>query len=263
VGTLFAYVIAVCSPVVVPFLMMKWWPLKRGHLAHREKRRRPDTSRREEQRMNPRVTTSEACLSHAAPKPQAITAVFWLQGITLAWMVLECAVSLYAASAAHSSALLAFGADSLIELLSATVALLAFLAWFPITKDRASQWSGLLLYVLAAVVAGLAIASVVYDLQPNVSHIGIGITVAALIVMPILSWQKRKMARTTGNRSLAADATQSATCAYLAGVTLLGLSLNLVFHIHWIDSAAALAAVPILIIEGRKASRGEGCGCTE
>lgn len=206
--------------------------------------------------------TPEACHSHATPQPQAATAVFWLQGITIAWMIVECAVSLYAASAAHSSALLAFGADSLIELLSAIVALLSFLPWFPVTKDQASQWSGILLYLLAAVVAVTAIGSVAYHFQPDVSLIGIGISVAALIVMPVLSWLKRKMAKTTGNRSLAADATQSATCAYLAGVTLLGLGLNLVFAIHWMDSAAALVAVPVLIIEGRKASRGEGCGCT-
>jgi len=212
--------------------------------------------------MNQPFTTPEACQSHAAPQPQTTRVVFWLQGITIAWMIVECAVSLYAASAAHSSALLAFGADSLIELFSALIALLSFLPSFPITKDRASQWSGILLYLLAAVVAVTAIVSLAYDFRPEVSLSGIGITVAALIMMPVLSWLKRKTASTTGNRSLAADATQSATCAYLAAVTLLGLGVNLAFHIHWMDSAAALAAVPILIIEGRKASHGEGCGCT-
>lgn len=97
--------------------------------------------------------------------------------------------------------------------------------------------------------------------RPDPSWIGVGITVAALAIMPGLAWFKRKVARTTDNRALAADAVQSATCAYLAAVTLTGLGINTVFHIRWIDSAAALAAVPILLIEGRRAMRGESCGC--
>jgi hypothetical protein len=47
--------------------------------------------------------------------------VLWLQGITVAWMLVECAVSIYAAALARSPAILAFGADSLIEVFSATV----------------------------------------------------------------------------------------------------------------------------------------------
>jgi hypothetical protein len=54
---------------------------------------------------------------------------------------------------------------------------------------------------------------------------------------------------------------QSATCAYLAGITLAGLAINAVFHIAWIDSLAALAAVPILLWEGRSAWRGHTCAC--
>jgi divalent metal cation (Fe/Co/Zn/Cd) transporter len=56
--------------------------------------------------------------------------------------------------------------------------------------------------------------------QPEASPLGIGITAAALIVMPLLAWEKRKLARRTGNSALAADAVQSATCAYLAMLTL-------------------------------------------
>jgi divalent metal cation (Fe/Co/Zn/Cd) transporter len=177
-------------------------------------------------------------------------------------MLAECGVSLYAAKAAHSAALLAFGADSLVELLSAGVALLSFIPSFPVTKDRASRWAGILLFVLAGIVAVTAVLSLRYGIRPQISFSGIGITIAALIVMPVLAWLKRKIARTTGNRALAADAVQSATCAYLAAVTLAGLGANAIFHIRWIDSAAALAALPLIIIEGRKAMRGESCGCT-
>ncbi len=187
--------------------------------------------------------------------------VLWLQGITLVWMAIECGVSLYSAMTAHSAALLAFGADSFVELLSAFVALLSFLPSFSLTRERAARWAGILLFVLAAVVAAAAIMALSRGTKPETSWAGIGITIAALIVMPLLAWFKRRTANATGNRALAADAVQSATCAYLAAITLAGVGLNAIFHIHWVDSAAALAALPILLVEGRRAMRGESCGC--
>ena len=145
--------------------------------------------------------------------------------------------------------------------LSASVALLSFLPSFPLTKDRAARWAGVLLFVLGAVIAMTAIVTLIRGNHPETSYVGIGITVAALFVMPVLAWLKRKMARLTYSRALAAGAVQSATCAYLAAITLFGLALNALFHIHWIDSAAALAALPILFVEGRRAIRAEGCAC--
>jgi divalent metal cation (Fe/Co/Zn/Cd) transporter len=68
--------------------------------------------------------------------------------------------------------------------------------------------------------------------------------------MPILSRAKRRNANLTGNRALAADAVQSATCAYLAGLTLLGLALNATLHIRWVDPLAALIAIPIIVHRG-------------
>lgn len=198
----------------------------------------------------------------ACPSPTDAThKVVWLQGITLVWMVAECGVSLYGAATAHSSALLAFGADSFVELLSATVILLAIVPSFPLTKDRAARLAGVLLFVLAAVVALVTLLSFLYRVKPETSCSGIAITLVALLVMPILAWAKGRAAQRTNNRALAADAVQSATCAYLAAVTLAGLAINATWHIHWMDSIAALVAVPILIIEGRRAIHGEDCGC--
>jgi divalent metal cation (Fe/Co/Zn/Cd) transporter len=148
-----------------------------------------------------------------------------------------------------------------VGLLSASVALISFVPSFQLTKDRTDRWAGILLYLLAVVVALTAALSLARGVRSETSWSGIGITVAALVVMPILAWFKRKIAIETDNRALAADAAQSATCAYLAAITLAGLAVNALFHIHWIDSMAAVAAIPILIIEGRKAMRGESCGC--
>lgn len=174
-------------------------------------------------------------------------------------MTVECGISLLAAARAHSVALLAFGSDSLVELLSAIVVLLQFLPRFPLKKRYADKAAGGLLFALSGVV--LVISWVGRTREMETSMLGIAITVAALIVMPLLAWMKRREAVRINNRALAADATQSATCAYLAAVTLAGLMIFAVWHIHWVDTVAALAAIPILIVEGRRAWRGEGCGC--
>ena len=176
-------------------------------------------------------------------------------------MLVECGISLYGAVTANSPALLAFGADSFVELLSATVVLLAVAPSFPLPKGLAARLTGILLFVLAGVVALVTVLSVLYRVKPETSCSGIVITLAALLVMPILAWMKRKAARQTNNRSLAADAVQSTTCAYLAAITLVGLGINALWHVSWVDSAAALLALPILIIEGRRAFRGDSCGC--
>lgn len=194
-----------------------------------------------------------------APKPPR-TRVFWL-GVTLAWMFVEFGVAVYAAAAAHSPALLAFGSDSLVELMSATVVLLQWIPNISISERKAARTASVLLFVLAVAVVGAALAGLTPGLRPRPSRAGIAITIAAMFAMPVLAWLKRREARRFGNAALAADATQSATCAYLALVALLGLAVNAWFHIAWFDTAAALAAVPILLQESRTACKGQTCKC--
>lgn len=187
--------------------------------------------------------------------------VVFLQSFTLLWMLLECGISLYSAVRAHSPVLFAFGFDSFVELLSASLVILSLAPRFHYNQRSINRASGLLLFILAAVVAFTSALSLLGKLQPEASPLGIAITFAALLVMPLLAWQKRKLAQAIEHHALAADAVQSATCAYLAALSLSGLVLNAWFHIAWADSLAALAAIPILIVEGRRAMRGQNCSC--
>ena len=194
-------------------------------------------------------------------KPVLSSSVLWLQSVTVGWMLIELGVSAYSAWTARSAAILAFGSDSFVEVLSATVVLMQFAPVFAISERRAARASGVLLFVLAFVVAGMAVLSLAMRIHAGVSRAGIGITIAALIAMPILAKLKRREARRSNNLALVADAVQSATCAYLAMIALAGLACNAAFHIPWIDSVAALAAIPFLIKEGRSAWRGHACSC--
>jgi divalent metal cation (Fe/Co/Zn/Cd) transporter len=176
-------------------------------------------------------------------------------------MLVEFGVSAYATVSAHSPAMLAFSSDSLVELMSAAVVLLQWVPSVSISERKATRAASLLLFVLALVVAGTALASLALKLRPEASRAGIAITIAALFAMPVLAWLKRVEAHRSGNTALAADAAQSATCAYLAMIALLGVGVNALFHIAWFDAAAALMAIPILIKEGRSAWQGRPCGC--
>ena len=184
-----------------------------------------------------------------------------LQLITLVWMVVELGVSAWSAFTAHSPAMLAFGSDSLVETLSAATVLSQWLPSVKLSDRRAARISAVLLFVLAAVVVAISVGSYILRVEPDRTFAGIAITATALIAMPILARLKRREAARTGNKALAADAVQSATCAYIAGITLIGLALRATVGIAWFDSLAALGAVPLLIKEGREAWRGNTCTC--
>ncbi|WP_229740990.1 cation transporter [Silvibacterium dinghuense] len=176
-------------------------------------------------------------------------------------MLIECFVALIAAWDARSASLLAFGSDSLVELISALVVLLQFASPPRMSQAKAARFCGLLLYVLAAVVTAIAIFGLIRRQEVELSPLGIAITAGALVLMPVLAYFKRREAERTGSKALRADAVQSAACAYLAALTLAGLLLRSWFGFDWLDSVAALAAVPILVLEAKRARRGQVCSC--
>src|SRR6516165_7897352 len=77
--------------------------------------------------------------------------VLRLQAFTILWMTLEAAISLGSAWNSRSPALLAFGGDSLVELLSAAVVFWRFR--FAFDEARAARVAAALLYALAGLVA--------------------------------------------------------------------------------------------------------------
>ncbi len=176
-------------------------------------------------------------------------------------MSVEVLIAIIASLRAHSVALLAFGGDSAIELVSALVVLSRFAA-MGLSERRAAKITAVLLFLLAAfIVSGSGLSLAGRWLPPQPSYLGTVLLLAAAAVMPWLARQKRRLAHETGSGALAADAVQSAACAWLAWIALAGLLANSLFKIPWADPAAALAIVPIVIKEGRGAWRGNTCHC--
>jgi hypothetical protein len=159
--------------------------------------------------------------------------------------------------------LLAFGGDSLIELLSASVVLWRFTApsAHERTEQRAAQIAGVLLLLLAAYVAVISALTFLGYREPKPSLLGICVLVAAAAIMPWLASEKRKLSAATGSAALRADAAESSVCGYLALIALAGLLVNLIWNIGRADSIAALATIPFIVYEARESLRGKACAC--
>lgn len=185
--------------------------------------------------------------------------ILHLQVLTIVWMTVEAVVSLGTAWSSHSPALFAFGGDSVIELLSAAVVFWRF--GFTLNEARAARIVGALLFALAGVVILTSILNFLGYREAQRSLVGIGILLAAAIVMPWLATRKRRLAAITLSAALKADAAESSLCAYMAWTALAGLAVNAIWGKSWADPLAALALVPLIIREGHQAVRSSRLGC--
>jgi divalent metal cation (Fe/Co/Zn/Cd) transporter len=166
--------------------------------------------------------------------------------------------------------LIAFGADSVIELLSAG------LLYFRLSREakaaredsekiagleeRISRISGWLLYALALYVVLQSGFGLLNRHTSEISYLGLGVAVGAALGMPVLARAKLRIADEIGSKALRADAMETFTCGFLSWVLLAGLVANALLHWWWLDCGAALVLVPFLIREAREALNGE-CSC--
>lgn len=186
-----------------------------------------------------------------------------IQAITIAWMSAEAVVSLSAAWMAHSPALLAFGGDSAIELLSAVVVYWRFRSKSngDQTERLAARITGSLLFTLGAFVALVAALALLGHREVRPSLLGIAVLSVAAVGMPLLARQKRRLSALTASAALRADAAESALCGYLSIIALGGLVANALWGITWADPVAALCLLPLIAREGWQALKGRPCDC--
>jgi divalent metal cation (Fe/Co/Zn/Cd) transporter len=193
-----------------------------------------------------------------------------LEYATIGWNSVEAVVALGAGLAAGSVALVAFGLDSAVEIVSASVVLLhlrALLRGDAPDEDRerrALRIIAVTFFVLAAYVTLDAVLTLLRQEQPDASPFGVAFTATALVVMLVLARAKRSTARRLNDAGhsasaalLSADAAETALCGLLSLATLLGLLANGALGWWWADPLAGLAIVYFAIREGREAWEGE------
>jgi divalent metal cation (Fe/Co/Zn/Cd) transporter len=211
-------------------------------------------------------TITDTAAGRSAARASLIRRAFALEGATIAWMLIEAGVAIGAGVAAGSILLLAFGLDSVIELISAgvliwrlSVELRHGRAFSETAERRAARIAGALLFALAVYVVASAAWSLWTAHRPDASPLGLAVTILAIPLMYLLARRKIAVAEALGSRAMRADAVESITCGYLAAIVLVGLIADLLTGWRWVDPVASLGIVWFLIKEGREAWSGDSC----
>lgn len=185
-----------------------------------------------------------------------------LAAASVSYNVVEAAVAITAGLVAGSVALLGFGLDSIVEVSSGLIILWQFRHPLPESRERlALRLLAFTFFGLAGYVSFESVRALVAAERPDASPVGIGLAIASLIVMPLLSLAQRRTGRALGSNAVVADGTQTLLCTYLSAVLLVGLLLNATLGWYWADPVAGLIIAGVAAREGLEAWRGEGC-CT-
>jgi divalent metal cation (Fe/Co/Zn/Cd) transporter len=131
----------------------------------------------------------------------------------------------------------------------------------PAAERRAQQLIALSFAALAAYVAVESARDLLGSHHPEVSWVGIGLSIVTLATMPPLAAAKRRVGVQIGSSATTSESRQTMLCAYLSAALLVGLGANAAFGWWWADPLVALAIAGVAIREAREAWRGRACDC--
>ncbi|WDM03041.1 cation transporter [Alicyclobacillus cycloheptanicus] len=184
-----------------------------------------------------------------------------MECVSIAWLVMEAVVALATGIAAHSVALASFGADSVIELISAAVLLWRLTveargaAFHRVARaERTASWVvGLALWLLALYILAAASHELLTQHTPDRTPLGLTLALASATLMPLLANAKRSLGERIGSGALKADAACSMVCAYMAWTVVGGVTLTALLNWWWADAVAALALIYFVVHEAQEA----------
>jgi divalent metal cation (Fe/Co/Zn/Cd) transporter len=180
--------------------------------------------------------------------------------VTIGYNLVEAIVAVTAGTVASSAALVGFGLDSTIEVLSAVA-----VAW-QFTRREPERWEkptlrviAVAYFALAAYVAAASILALSRGADVQHSTVGMVLTALSVILMPFLSYAERRAGREVGSATAVADSKQTLVCTYLSAAVLVGLALNSTLGWWWADSIAGLVIAAFATREGAEAWQGDAC----
>jgi cation diffusion facilitator family transporter len=182
----------------------------------------------------------------------------WLEYFTGGWNVIEGVVAIGAGLLAGSVALVGFGVDSSIEVISALGLLWRLRKAGPeatVQEESGAERRALYVvaatfFLLAAYIAFEALTSLIGQEEPDRSAVGLVLSVLSLVIMPALAYMKQRTGREMGSRALVADAAETWVCSYLSLALLAGVGLHELFGWWWADPVGALAMLPVILWQG-------------
>lgn len=207
-------------------------------------------------------------MTNAAPHQRELRNGIAIEWIAVVWMIVEGAAAVTAGARAHSTALLAFSIDSVIELVAGGA--LLWRLYVETTggspkrverAERAASWIvGIALLLLAVYITVTSVLKLTARSGAESSTLGILVTALSSLLMPIIAAAKKRIGRRIGSGALEADGSCSLVCAYMSWIVLAGVAATALLGWWWIDAVAALGLLYFVVHEGWEAiesARGE------
>lgn len=184
-----------------------------------------------------------------------------VQGYNVVYDAIEVGVSLTAGFTANSAALIGWGLDSVIEVISAST------LWWRLNgeikgldDEQVKKREKITLYVIATsfLIVSLfitydSITKLINQETARWSTLGIAILLVSLVVNPILIWYKYRYGKKLDSQELIADSKDTFVCLYQTIAVLAGLLAVRYLNWWWADPVAALLIVPYALKEGWEA----------
>jgi cation diffusion facilitator family transporter len=182
----------------------------------------------------------------------------WLEYFTVGWNVIEGVVAIGAGLLAGSVALVGFGVDSSIEVISALGLLWRLGKAGPeatVQEESGAERRALYVvaatfFLLAAYITFEAVTGLLGREAPDRSTVGLVLSVLSLVIMSALAYMKQRTGHQMGSRALVADAAETWVCSYLSLALLAGVGLHELFGWWWADPVGALAMLPVILWQG-------------
>lgn len=204
-----------------------------------------------------------------------IRKAFLLSLITIFYNIAEGIISVYFGAGDETLALLGFGVDSFVEVISGIgIAHLILRMKYAKVQTRDSfektalKVTGTAFYLLTV---GLIVGStlnIIYDVKPETTVPGIIIAAISIATMYWLLTSKLKVGKSLNSDAIIADANCTKTCFYLSFILLISSGLYELFAISYFDVLGSLGIAYFAFKEGREAfdkvkSGSLMCNCEE
>lgn len=200
---------------------------------------------------------------------------FILSLITIFYNIAEGLISIYFGAGDETLALLGFGVDSFVEVISGIgIAHMIFRMKYSKVQTRdefektALRMTGSVFYLLVLGLLAGSVLNIINNVKPETTVPGIIIAVISIATMYWLMTAKLKVGKALNSDAIIADANCTKTCFYLSFILLASSGLYELFSVAYFDIIGSLGIAYFAFKEGREAfekvkSGNLLCGCDD
>ena len=189
-----------------------------------------------------------------------IRTAFVLSLITIFYNIIEGLISIYFGVGDETLALLGFGVDSFVEVISGIgIAHMILRMKYSKVETRdtfektALKVTGTAFYLLTVGLIIGSVLNVINDVKPESTLPGIIIAGISILTMYWLMTSKLKVGKALNSDAIIADANCTKTCFYLSFILLAASGLYELFNIAYFDILGSLGIAYFAFKEGREA----------